>query len=108
MILSDRTGDIVRDEDAVTPIAHSRDGVEPGYCFSRDDEVVKQHPTWFVPVTRGVKREDALVALSAMTHTDSSGETRAVHKGQWVEKTDPLVALNPLMFEQIEPANEGT
>jgi hypothetical protein len=86
----------IRDEDAVVAISD--------YCASKgsrrakSDDLVKDNPSHFEPVVpRGLKREDAVVALADFEREDN-GKVRKVFAGQWIHHEDELVQMHPESF----------
>jgi hypothetical protein len=100
---------LVRDGDAMVATATvdstgvtSTNGaprVAAGEYVAKDHPALKADPEAFVPLAPpGLRRRDALVALATCRHKDGDGEERFVHRGQWVHRDDPLVALHPHQF----------
>jgi hypothetical protein len=70
-----------------------------GERVRRGSKPAKENPGWYVPVTDGVKRSEALFALAPMTIYNSDGTVRrTVYAGQWCKRDDELVTLHPDQF----------
>jgi hypothetical protein len=75
--------------------------VDPGDKLPRNHAMVKRERDAFVDVTNGVPRERAVKALQSVSSDDGEGNVRTIHAGQWCDKNDALVQINPYMFERV-------
>lgn len=71
-----------------------------GRWIPADDPRVKEEPGAYVPVNpKGLQPEEALVARQMVSHfTDELEQVVDCYAGQWVSRTNPIVAQHPSIW----------
>jgi hypothetical protein len=79
-------------------------GVRVGQKVARDHPAVRENPSAFVEVTRGLDRSASpLVAKETLRITTADGEERIVYQAQWLRRDDTFAQVFPHHVEPVAP-----